>query len=253
MIFFILILFISTQNIKSQIDTESLRKVDMKVGHTQNLLTNIGLRKGNTEFFSLGINYRNDYLTDKYHAYGVASLAYQDNQFGVFQRSGFIHIRYLQKWAGNFWKEAYTQKQFDYFQRLKDRNIIGGGVRYSIDINDSSDKRIFHLYTGTGIMYENELLNIKENYSTNLIRSSSYLNLSWIPNNDFNISSVIYYQWDLFNSEDYRILSISSMNFRFNKSLSFVFQFNYRYDSDPPIPEIKKYDYELRNGIKFEF
>ncbi len=252
MLFIIITLLLSIQIVKSQVDTESLRKIDMDVGHFQNLQTNIGLRKGNTEFFSLGINYRSDYVTDKYHAYGVASLAYQDNQNGVFQRMGFIHLRYLQKWGGNFWKEFYAQKQFDFFQRLKDRNLLGGGVRFNFDQKDSV-KRIFNLYMGTGIMYENELLNINQNYSTNLIRSSSYLNLSWIPNNQFNLSSVIYYQWDLFNSKDYRILSISSFNFKINNLLSFIFQMNYRFDSDPPIPEIKKYDYELRNGLKFEF
>lgn len=224
----------------------------MEIGLSQNLQTTVGLRKGNTEFFALSVAYRLDTLSDKFHAYGVGSINYQDNSGGVFQRSGFIHLRYIGFWSDYFSREYYVQKQFDYFQRLKDRNLIGGGLRFSIDIKDST-KRVFHFYAGTGLMYENELLNISKNYSTNLIRSSSYINLSWIPNSNFNISTVTYYQWDIFNSKDYRILNISSMNFKINKFLTFVFQFNYRFDNQPPMIDIEKYDLEFRNGIKFEF
>lgn len=249
------IIFINCFNfyvLSAQVDTESLRKVDMKEGINQNLLTNIGLRKGNTEFFALSITYRLDTLSKKFHAYGVGNLSYQDNSKGVFQRSGFIHLRFIDFWTEHFSKEYYVQKQFDYFQRLKDRNLIGGSIRFSFNIFDSTQK-IFHIYSGTGIMYENELLNISDNYSTNLIRSSSYLNISWIPSSNFNLSTVIYYQWDIFNSDDYRILNISSMNIKINKFLTFVFQFNYRFDNQPPISTLKKYDLDFRNGIKFEF
>ena len=189
----VLTLLFSMQILVSQVDTESLRKIDMKVGLNQNLLTNIGLKEGNTEYFALSLSYRADYVTDKNHIYGVGNLSYQDNRNGVFQRAGFIHLRYLDKWDKYFSNEAYVQKQFDYFQRLKDRNLIGGGVRFSFDIKDST-KRIFHIFLGSGLMYENELLNIKKKFSTNLIRSSSYFNVSWIPNNNFNFSSVLYYQ-----------------------------------------------------------
>lgn len=248
----VLTLLFSIQILVSQVDTESLRKIDMKVGLNQNLLINIGLKEGNTEYFALSVGYRADYVTDSTHIYGVGNLSYQDNQNGVFQRAGFIHLRYLEKINQYFSKEAYVQKQFDYFQRLKDRNLIGGGARFSFDIKDST-KRLFYIFLGSGLMYENELLNIKKNYSTNIIRSSSYFNISWIPNNNFNISSVLYYQWDIFNSTDFRILNISSLNFKFNDYLSFVFSFNYRFDNHPPIKELKKYDYEFRNGVKLEF
>jgi len=245
-------IILSIQIVYSQVDTESLRKIDSEVGLNQNLLTNIGLKKGNTEYFALSLSYRADYVTDSNHIYGVGNLSYQDNKNGVFQRAGFIHLRYLEKWDEYFSKEAYLQKQFDYFQRLKDRNLIGGGIRFSFDIKDSV-KRLFHIYLGSGIMYENELLNIKDKYSTNLIRSSSYFNISWIPNNKFNLSSVLYYQWDIFNYKDYRFLNISSINIKFNKMLSVVLSFNYRYDNQPPIRELKKFDYEFKNGVKLEF
>lgn len=252
MFLLILIVFVSNNNIFSQVDTESMRKIDMNLGTFHNLQTNFGLRKGNTEFISVALNYRVDFVKEEEHYYGIGNISYQDNQGRVFQRSGFIHFRYLRKWGEYFHKEAYIQKQFDSFQRLKDRNLLGGGVRFSFDVKDST-KRIFYIFMGTGIMYENELLNISKNYSTNLIRSSSYLNLSWIPSENFNISTVTYYQVDIFNNDDYRILNISSLNFKFNKFLTFVVQFNYRYDSDPPQSDIKEFDYEIRNGLKFEF
>ncbi len=254
-LFFFSIIFFRANDAISQVDTESLRKIDMKVGLSQNLQTTIGLRKGNTEFFALSVAYRLDTLSDKYHAYGVGNLNYQDNSKGVFQRSGFLHLRFLKFWTKYFSQEVYAQKQFDYFRRLKDRNIVGGGLRFSFDIKGKSDssKRILNIYAGTGLMYENELLNIPKNYSTNLIRSASYLNITWIPSEKYNVTSVTYFQQNIFNKDDYRILNISSMNFNVSELLTFVFQFNYRYDSQPPLPELKTYDFEIRNGINFTF
>lgn len=253
----ITIIFLVTFELFSQVDTESLRKVDMKVGMNQNLQTTIGLRKGNTDFFALSVAYRLDTLSDKFHAYGVGSFDYQDNTNGVFQRSGFIHLRFLKFWTKHFSHEYFAQKQFDYFQRLKDRNTFGAGIRFTFDIyknsHHDSTGRIFNIYAGVGLMYENELLNIPVNYSTNIIRSASYMNVSWIPSDNFNVTTVFYFQQNIFNSDDYRILNISSLNFKINEMFNFVFQLKYRFDEEPPLPSLKKYDYELRNGINIEF
>ncbi len=82
-------------------------------------------------------------------------------------------------------------------------------------------------------------------------RTSNYLSMT-LEFERFEIKNTTYYQPNMKEMQDYRILSQSDLLIKLTDNLKFKTGFNYRYDTRP-FPGVPKTTYYLSNGILFEF
>jgi len=250
-IFFIIYCLYSIKVSHAQVNTETLRKNDLQHGFHSTAMLNLGMVSGNSEFLKLKTGIRTDYVCQKYYLFGVIQYQRGTKNQKNFINKGFIHLRNILRFTDRFNVELFAQKEFDDFILLKDRNLIGGGIRTEL-LSRSADDKNYRFFIGNGGMWENEEIRTSPISETKIVRSTNYVSIQLQNNNHWNINFVNYYQFNLENVTDYRILMESTFGFKLTSSFSFQTNFNYRYDNEPP-PNVKKYDLELTNGISFSF
>ena len=251
---FIIIFLLSFTALFSQVNTEEMRKFGIENGWHHSAGFNFGLNKGNTELLSIGANYRTDYMKDKFGTFMVGSVNYQESENQKILYKGFLHLRGMYDIFSRTQVESFLQKEFNEFILLNDRNLAGAGLRFNpLKLGSTSDTTTaFRLFTGFGMMFENESYDVTEDPNKNLVRSTNYITMEWKINEIFSLSTITYYQFALTDLQDYRILNDSSLQFKISDAFSFNFTVSYRYDNNPQT-DVKKYDLALTNGIAVIF
>ena len=163
-----------------------------------------------------------------------------------FVNSGFAHVRYNRKVTKELLRwEFFTQYQYNKALEVGQRVLAGTGPRFKLYDSDN-----FRAYIASLYMYEYQesvdKLIIERNH-----RTSSYLSFTF----DFErveFSNTIYFQPNMRDLKDYRVLSQSDVMFKIFENLKFKTGFNYRYDTRP-FPGVPKITYYLTNGLRFEF
>lgn len=163
-----------------------------------------------------------------------------------FVNSGFAHVRYNRKITREFLRwEFFAQYQYNKALEVGQRVLAGTGPRFKLY---DSDK--FRAYIASLYMFEYQesvdKLIIERNH-----RTSSYLSFTF----DFDrveFSNTIYFQPNMRDLKDYRVLSQSDLLFKIFENLKFKTGFNYRFDTRP-FPGVPKTTYYLSNGLLFEF
>lgn len=248
----ILLFILTSFTLFAQVNTEELRKFDTTKGIHHKVDFGFGLSKGNTELMRIKGSYRIDYLFDDWNIFYIMNYAYQESNENKIQNKGFAHLRAVKEMKSWLKSEAFIQKEFNEFILIKDRNLVGSGLRVKPFSYHKSDTNYIRFFLGSGIMYEYEYLNIDSNQISNFIRSTSYVTLDWKLNNIVHLISITYLQFVLDNFKDHRLLNETSLNFKISDNLKFYFQINYRKDNQPP-SIIDFYDLEINNGITIEF
>ena len=163
-----------------------------------------------------------------------------------FVNSGFAHVRYNRKVTKELLRwEFFTQYQYNKALEVGQRVLAGTGPRFKLYDSDN-----FRAYIASLYMYEYQesvdKLIIERNH-----RTSSYISFTF----DFErieFSNTIYFQPNMRDLKDYRVLSQSDVMFKIFENLKFKTGFNYRYDTRP-FPGVPKITYYLTNGLRFEF
>lgn len=130
-------------------------------------------------------------------------------------------IRFI-KW------ESYTQIQYNSVQKIKQRILLGSGLRFKIVNKDS-----LQLNYGWSLMYEYEETTIPE--FSSLIRNSNYLSLEWKINKAWELKTITYYQPFIGDFADFRISNETSISHKLTEKISLVGNINFLYDSKPPL------------------
>ena len=143
---------------------------------------------------------------------------------------GYAHYRLIHmlsekraiKW------ESYSQIQYNSVQKIKQRVLVGSGLRFKIVDSDS-----LQFNFGWSMMYEYEETTIPE-YS-NVIRNSNYLSLNWKISKNWEFKTITYYQPSIADFGDFRISNESTISHKLTENFSIVARVNFLYDSRPPI------------------
>ena len=199
---------------------------------------------GNTEIVELNGSYRADYVSSS-NWYGFLIWKY-DRAFEKlkedFTYKGFGHLRIAKPFMIHTDIEGFSQKEFNHFIDLENRELVGFGFR----VNHFDD-----LSWGLGIMGETEKYqNLPQ--EQNFTKSTNYLNYTIKFLEIIEIQNILYYQFKLEKLEDYRILWDGKLSFQGSDWFSFYISYNYRYD----ISEINKDGssyFEVNNGLGFRF
>ena len=137
--------------------------------------------------------------------------------------------------------ESFLQKEFNYFIDLENRELIGGNVRFN---------PFEQFFIATGAMHEKEVYQSEE--EQNFMKSTSYINYSLQPMENVTIENVLYYQFKLEATDNYRILWEGKLSFQGPDWLSFYLSCNYRYDISEINSDGSSY-FEITNGFGFRF
>lgn len=248
-----LLLIISNFTLISQVNTEAIRASKSEEGFRSRVDLLFGLNSGNSEFVSGEAKLRLDYLDSNYRTFVAGEIAYKEGNQEVISNKGFLHGRFIYPINRTFEPEVFFQKEYNDFVLLSDRNLGGAGMRFTLSNTDfvADTSAEFDLYLGIGAMYEMEEIKSDPVVTTEILRSTNYLTITWKPTENFLLNSVTYFQVDVNRFNDHRILNDTKLQFRITEAVSFVFNMSYRFDKEPP-PGIREYDLELKNGISVE-
>lgn len=156
----------------------------------------------------------------------------------------YQHMRYKRTIKPWLHGEAFAQTQFNQQLGLDFRGLLGAGPRFRLVQNDS-----FKVFLGTMWMYEYEIERPNKTQAvTN--RLSVYLSFVLLKQGIVDINLLGYYQPDVANTKDFRLLTELRLDFRITKALSFRFAGTQSYDSAPP-PGIPNNFLNLRNAIVY--
>jgi hypothetical protein len=235
----------------AQVNTETMRRDGMEPGMHHRIAAHLEFHSGNSDFLSTGASYRLDLLEGNLYSFLVASYDRRSSDKELSANEGFTHLRFIYTLDSLFRPEIFAQKEFNEFILLRDRNLIGGGLRLRpLAIRDSSGS--FILFVGIGGMYETEQVATTPEERTQLFRSTNYLSLQGRIGTSLHITVTGYYQIAPARTDDFRILTEGEMGIRLTDILSFVVSTRYRRDNLPPAG-VKNYDFRVKNGLAVTF
>lgn len=166
--------------------------------------------------------------------------------------SGFVHIRHNYRLSSRFKTFEFYQSQFNDVILLVNRQVLGAGLRYSL-INKDSLKLEFEL----GIMREREVLNQSELLAGEMallkkFRITSVNICKWNIGKQVKINNVIYFQPDISNFNDYRLLNDFNVIVSVTNHIELITAIITRYDNEPP-GALKNLDALLNFGLNVKF
>jgi hypothetical protein len=211
------------------------------------------LNAGNTEFLKLGASARIDFFDTLWYSFLVGNYERGSNDEDLFTHKAFAHLRLVRTLLPALRLEAFGQKEFNDFIRLKDRNLAGGGARITaLHLPGSDSTTGLALNIGIGAMWENEETTGEGRGEVNLLRSTNYLAFTLRSSKLISLSITGYYQPVFRDFDDFRLLTDASVAFSITDALAFTTTMRYRFDSQPP-PDLKRFDLEMANGVTVRF
>lgn len=259
-VFAALVLLCAAITASGQVNTEEMRKPGVGDGFSGRAGFEFGLVSGNSDYFTVEPSLRVDFDADPVRLFFDARYKRGVQGGELFVHKGFVHLRGMRKISPVLTLESFLQKEFDDFLRLKDRNLAGGGLRIKLLDSDHENELMrkdetpapaTDLYAGTGLMWENELLEESPS-AANLARSTSYISFSTRVPDKTSFSAVVYCQFDISAPSDNRLLLDAAFDFAFTSRLSFRASCRGRYDNRPPT-DVKNHDLEITNGLSVSF
>ncbi len=244
-IFTVALLFYSTAY--AQINTEKYRPLVDTSGFTAITKFDILIYTGNKDLQEFNLEGNFDYRWDDFYTFLVYQGEYGWQGGEEFSNEMLGHFRFVNRLSDWLRVETYFQSDFNKSRLLNFRYLVGSGFRLKI-FNGASSNSSF----GTGYMYENEKLDLEKTAShpahTSVHRWTNYLTYQLKAREGVYISSVIYYQPQFDDFNDYRVLNESSLLVSLGSHFSLSVAFILRYDSKPP-DTINELDTKSRIGF----
>ena len=162
----------------------------------------------------------------------------------------FAHLRHNLQINPDLWWEEYAQLESDRFRRVQLRELIGTGPRVR-----ALHHRGFELFFGSSYMIESTQLDSvdtdPEGEGT-FERWSNYVAATVNPDERIVISSVNYIQPRIDRFSDYKILSVSGVDFKITSHLHSRVDATARYESHAP-SDVRHVDLELKSSLELVF
>lgn len=203
--------------------------------------------KGKTTTQKLNLNYSLNYIPkfiDNLHSFLYLEYNYSIKDDIAFVNNGLIHYRNTLHIKNKFYAEFFLQNQWESFSELENRYLIGVGARMINPFNLANDtiKAI-----GSGLMYENEKYTL--NAKSKSLRSTSYITIQK-KFNKISIFSTNYYQPQLGDFSNYRLLSHTTFRYTLNKNayIALEYELSYRSNTSVIVEKLTK-----KTNFKFGF
>jgi len=185
-----------------------------------------------------------DFLLLQY-AYGKSSGLLDTNRF-------FAHLRHRTQISERWGVEGFGQLGRDPFARMSLRTLLGGGVRWTL----MEESKKAGVYLGLGIFHEHEKLSFRSGTTdpleSRVWRANSYLVLKRRLNEQVRLYSTTYYQPEMSQVADYRLLEQLSVAIKLDENLDLKLGVDITHDSRPP-QGVKRTDLRYSTGITIDF
>lgn len=227
------------------VNIENRRVYDDTAGWYGDLQGSFSLIQNQNYLFRLNLRSKVQYKSKKHYWLFLQDYVYSGGET-VYANSGMGHLRYAYRFKHERLKaESYLQAQYNAIRRQRIRSLIGSGLRYKF-INLENSKFFF----GSSLFFEYEELQPEAEFNQDL-RWNSYL--SWyIKRKLFTFTGTSYYQPLTANFKDFRFAGQYALLSKISKRLSFKSEFDFFYDSRPPVG-LNKTAFTLSFGLSMEF
>lgn len=244
-LFFITLVLGATlsQALFAQVNTEGLRRTDKKDGIHQSISLSTSVFGGNTDYFSISGAYRIDHIKGNQNMFFVIDATNSEKAGKNVQDSGFMHGRIIRPFKANK-IEYFGQREWDAFNDLKYRNLVGTGLRFEWDLEDDQ-----LLAIGVGILVETESFS-GAGGTDEQIRSTNYI--SYLKKfGNWTYRNISYLQPRL-DFADLRGITDHEFHFKVNKNFGITLNLKGQYDSDPP-GNVEEFNYKITQSLKWVF
>lgn len=231
------------------LNVEKVRADADTTGWTGELAFDASLNKSNDRIIKLGGEANASYFSNL-HAYLLLSDIDLVNIDGVsLVSNGYVHGRATFLRKEKLSPELFAQYQYNENMGLKNRELAGGGLRYTF-----ISRPDLRGHFSTGLMAEYEEWGLSENQSVKntFLKSTNNLVLRGRLSPQATLSLIGYYQARPNQFFKPRVTSENRLNFLISERLSFQVNFTLTYDIDPVI-DIPNLTYELKNGLVYSF
>ncbi len=202
---------------------------------------------GNSENFSSSLGSRfqwNDISTQ----FLVFKYNYAESFDVKSKDSTFVHYRYILNPKKMVTTEYYLQAENNEFKLLNLRTLAGAGYRFRLF--EKAD--LYQGRLGIGVFYSREEINDANNTIDEVNRLNSYFTFLYKIKKGLSFLTTSYYQPDIDQFSDYRLLEQLSLEFNLAKGLLYFVTIDISYDSDPVVG-LEKNDTSYKSGIKYRF
>jgi len=162
--------------------------------------------------------------------------------------NSFMHYRYIVNPKLKITSEYFLQLEENEFTLLKLRTLFGAGLRFSL-LNNNENQQIRF---GLGLFRSKEKIDDTNDTVDELNRLNTYLTYQYKIKDSIHFLSTTYYQPDIDNTSDYRVLEQLSLEFTISKSFVYYLTIDMSYDSNPVIA-LDELDKGYKSGIKYKF
>jgi hypothetical protein len=175
----------------------------------------------------------------------LSGLNYGEAQGSKDTNDGSMHGRFTLYFKPTIGWESYIQFEYNDFTALNFREVYGQGLRFITHKSQTSAGAF-----GVGAFFEHEELRGQTNQDA--VRGNIYVSETRKLTKTLKASLVAYYQPSLKRSNDERLIISAGSALDVTKSLTFNFEYSYRYDEQPPIG-VEKIDAKTLLGLNLKY
>jgi hypothetical protein len=235
----------------AQVNIEMLRGRQRAEGWHAELAGALTLRGGNRRQTDLDVSGRLDWVRGAWNVFYIARADVGFAGGRQYSEAGLHHVRAVRTVSTRLAVEAFTQLNYDTPQRLRWRSLLGGGARLRVLRLDSGS-----VHLGTSAMYEHERLDLPDTArhprQTDVLRWSSYLSARLALNAGVAVVIGAYGQPRFDEPGDVRAILNATLVAPLGRVAGLTATVTWRYDSRPPA-DVRRYDFELRQGVTVAF
>ena len=249
---FFLLLILSVSSVIGQVNIEGLRNPELDRTNFSVEIDSDIATQNNKDNWELTSELRFDKLFDNQSSIlvvveGEYSEETVDSVKDVQENKGFIHTRYVIS-LPSYELETFAQVELDNFRSLLNRNLLGMGLRYTVQ-----STKLDNLNYGIGMMYEHEKYDGSSILKSDSIKSTNYITLNKQLSSNWFVSNTSYLQFDISDLEVYRILNITEFALNVTDEIDIAFNFDFKLDAKPVLDNLSKSFFDFAIGVRYNF
>lgn len=220
-------------------------------GFESKLALDISGKNGNTQKIKAGLGARAQWYKESGTQFAVFNYEYGESSNIKDTDKTFFHYRNIMYSGDNLAWELFTQLESNEFTRLKLRALLGGGIRW--EVLKTPDQKA---YIGVGAFRSKEELDsaalVTDAGVTYANRLNTYLVYKLSITEHSRLVNTLYYQPDISEPSDYRLLEQFGIQMDITENLSFKLSIDMAHDSESP-QLIENTDTSYNTGFEYNF
>lgn len=219
-----------------------------KKGIDAEVSLNANYNTGNSNTQSIGTALKGQYGTDEWITYMIAAYNYGESNGQKDTDDGLLHLRYIHSlFDSGYDYELFAQTEFNSFQQIKVRNLLGANLRKKLDIG--FDK--FFIGAGLFYSYQEPDKQTADNPTYKRTKANTYISFLKKFNEHFNITYLGYYQPNVEEVSDFTVSQTLQLNNLLTDNLTLSIDLSHQYDATP-YDDVKKSDFRSTVNLRYK-